>query len=148
VIYCIGEYSFVPHKVVWLEQQDPSSFRCSVVGPSHQSLLHARLLVPDHKLYFLSATSSDEAHYAAAYLNSHPVRAWLGGFLHGKQIGTTIFEFMKMKPFDANNTVHQRLVRISQQAHKQRDGLRVHDILSADVEQELSEAVRQVAESQ
>ena len=28
VIYCVGPYSFRKWKVVWMEQQDPNSFRC------------------------------------------------------------------------------------------------------------------------
>ena len=32
VIYCVGEYSFSPYKVVWMEQQDPASFRAVVVS--------------------------------------------------------------------------------------------------------------------
>ena len=100
VIYCIGDYSFSPFKVVWMEQQDPKSFRASVVSQHKDSILPNKLIVPDHKLYFSALDSVDEAHYLCGFLNSLSVRTWLGGFLLGKQIGTTIFEYMKAPKFD------------------------------------------------
>lgn len=32
VIYCVGDYSFSPYKVVWMEQQDPAKFRAAVIS--------------------------------------------------------------------------------------------------------------------
>ena len=52
VIYCVGPYSFSPYKVVWLEQQDPTAFRASVVSEQRGSLVPNSVIVPDHKLYF------------------------------------------------------------------------------------------------
>ena len=64
------------------------------------SLVPNKIVIPDHKLYFANVDSREEAHFLAAYLNSRPVREWLGGFLHGRQIATTVFEFMRVPKFD------------------------------------------------
>jgi hypothetical protein len=148
VIYCVGNYSFRKWKVAWMEQQDPSSFRCSVISDAQSSITANGRLVPDHKLYFVNADTQEEAHYLAGFLNSHPVRTWLGGFLHGKQIATTIFEFMHVPKFDANNAVHRRLALLSLTAHEQRAGALNTAFLAPEQEEELTTLVRSIAAKQ
>ena len=124
VIYCVGEYSFQPFKVVWLEQQNPKQFRASVISSLDSSEVPNNLIIPDHKLYFASFEQELEAHYLSAILNSLSVRTWLGGFLLGKQIGTTIFEYMNLPKFDPNNTHCQNLAEISKRIHDRRKDTR------------------------
>lgn len=144
-IYCIGDYSFAPYKVVWPEQQDPSKFRASVVtSVGDNSIIPNRVIVPDHKLYFATMNSLEEAHYLCAFLNSRSVRTWLGGFLLGKQIGTTIFEFTHVPPFDSENEDHQKLVSMSIEAHKERGGTNNKNTLTPDTEQKLEELVKKI----
>lgn len=144
-IYCVGSYTFRKWKVAWMEQQDPAAFRCAVVGDSPNSLVPNKRLVPDHKLYFAEMDSKEEAHYLCAYLNSRPARTWLGGFLHGKQIGTSVFEFMRVPRFDAQDPEHLQLAEISLQASRQRAGKRTSALLSAEREEELARLVRRIA---
>ena len=145
VIYCVGPYSFRKWKVVWMEQQDPNSFRCSVISDDKSSIIPNKQLVPDHKLYFAETASEEEAHYLAGYLNSHPVRAWLGGFLHGKQIGTTVFEFMHVAKFKPRDPDHRRLAAIARAAHSERKGTRNKAALDKDAEQEIAQIVQRIA---
>lgn len=145
VIYCVGDYSFRKHKVAWMEQQDPAMFRCSVITDAKPDGTPNRRIVPDHKLYFVDADTQEEAHYLAAFLNSRPVRTWLGGFLHGKQIATTIFEFMHVPKFDQTNETHRQLAAISLAAHKSRAGTWTTDFLAPKQEDELTELVRSIA---
>lgn len=145
VIYCVGNYSFGKWKVAWMEQQDPKEFRCAVISGDPDSLLPNKCTVPDHKLYFANLSSKDEAHYLAAFLNSHPVRTWLGGFLHGKQIGTTIFEFMHVPKFETDNEDHRRLAAISLASHETRMGGNTKAVLNQEQEAELSRLVRRIA---
>jgi hypothetical protein len=145
VIYCVGEYTFAPFKVVWMEQQDPARFRCAVISEESRALPRNRTSIPDHKLYFVGCEAEDEAHYMCAYLNSHPVRAWLGGFLHGKQIGTSVLEFTKMPTYEPTNPACRRLAQISKQAHQDRAGSRVAAPLAEAIEQELTELTLTIA---
>lgn len=145
VIYCVGDYSFGKYKVAWMEQQDPALFRCSVITDAQPDGTPNRRIVPDHKLYFVDVDTGDEAHYLAAVLNSHPVRTWLGGFLHGKQIATTIFEFMRVPKFDQANATHHQLALISLAAHKSRTGTWTTDFLEPKQEDVLTALVRSIA---
>lgn len=145
VIYCVGDYSFGKWKVAWMEQQLPGAFRCAVLPPAADGLSPNPVIVPDHKLYFAGLEAEDEAHFLCAYLNSMPVRSWLGGFLHGKQIGTTIFEFMHVPRFCQSDKRHRRLVEISRTAHLARANTRNEAPLPTPGESELAELVRQIA---
>jgi len=147
-IYCVGEYSFHPYKVVWLEQQSPKTFRAAVVTEAPHSLLPNNVIVPDHKLYFASVDTLDEAHYLCAFLNSHPVRTWLGGFLLGKQIGTTIFRYMRVPRYNAEVPDHRRIAEISMAAHEKRLGTGNKDYLSEKLERELEKLVHKIAQGE
>jgi hypothetical protein len=144
-IYCVGEYSFSTYKVVWPEQQNPNSFRAAVVTEAANSIVPNKVIVPDHKVYFATTDSLDEAHYLCAFLNSHPVRTWLGGFLLGKQIGTAIFEYMYVPRYNAQDPNHQRILEISIVAHKERQETKSKKFLSEKLEQELERLVRKIA---
>jgi hypothetical protein len=122
-IYCVGDYSFAPWKVVWPEQQNPQLFRASVIRADVAGPLGRKVIVPDHKLYFVSTESEGEAHYLCAVLNSPPARAWVGGFLLDKQIGTAPLEFLNIPRFDPSDATHAALAEISTEQHRARAGV-------------------------
>ncbi len=141
VIYCVGDYSFDPYKVVWMEQQNPSAFRATVISKTPDAQTANTLIVPDHKLYFASFKLAAEAHYVCGFLNSRPARTWLGGFLLGKQIGTTVFEFMKLPPFSPDSADALEISSISKSAHKSRRGGKDRTELEGSAERKLENAV-------
>lgn len=147
VIYCVGKYSFSPYKVLWMEQQNPGKFRASVVSQRTDSIIPNSIIVPDHKLYFSAFDSADEAHYICGFLNSRPVRTWLGGFLPGKQIGTTVFEFMSVPPFDPANSHCQLITEISKSSHEERTHTRTKGFLTDIVEEQLADHVEAYSKS-
>jgi hypothetical protein len=144
VVYCVGDYSFSPYKVVWMEQQDPASFRSVVVSSLDTGEVQQRLIVPDHKLYFAALESADDAHFLCGFLNSAPVRNWLGGFLLGKQIGTTIFEYMKVPAYDAQNDHYAAISDISKAAHRTRINTHETKLLDDQTEQLLAQHVQAI----
>jgi len=104
-------------------------------------------MIPDHKLYFAEVSSRNEPHYLATFLNSRPVRTWLSKFLHGKQIATTIFEFVRVPQFEPINPDHQRLLAISVAAHR-RAGTQDAGFLADVLEEELTTLVHRIAARQ
>jgi len=144
VIYCVGDYTFSPYKVIWMEQQDPKQFRACVISSKEDSLVLNKLLIPDHKLYFASLDNKNEAHYLCGFLNSQPVRTWLGGFLLGKQIGTTIFEFMKVPKFNPGSNDFLKIAQISKEQHLDRKGSANKKTLDSALEKTLEGLIRGV----
>ena len=127
VIYDVGSYTFSSYKVVWLEQQNPQKFRSCVISEDFNTPISNKFFVPDHKLYMLSLDDENEAHFVCGVLNSTHIRRILGGFLASKQIGTSIFRYVGLSKYDANNNDHRAIAEISKKAHSSR-----HDILTAD----------------
>lgn len=144
-IYCIGDYSFAPYKVVWPEQQNPRNFRAAVISSFGDSIIPNRVFVPDHKLYFIGTEDPREAHYLCGFLNSEPARKWLGGFLLSTQIGTSIFEHIKVPMFNNNNPHHNRLAELSEIIHNDRVGIKTNELPIKIYEEELSRLVINVA---
>jgi hypothetical protein len=141
VVYCVGDYSFSQYKVAWMEQQNPNEFRTCALFKIPTEISTDQIIVPDHKLYFTSHSSAQEAYYLCGFLNSRPARTWLGGFLLGKQIGTTIFEYMKVPKYDSTNQTHQEIANISKEAHKIRRNQTVSIALEKETEDHLEELV-------
>jgi hypothetical protein len=145
VVTCIGDYSFLPYKVLWPEQQDPAKFRsCVIHETGEDDLLSRKLIVPDHKVYFIGTEQEEEAHYLCAILNSRTARIWLGGFLLAAQIGTMFLEFTKIPLFDPNSSLHQEIAAISSQAHNERQGQRNIKELDESIEIRLDRLVRSI----
>jgi hypothetical protein len=141
VVYCVGPYSFHPYKVVWLEQQDPKAFRASVLSEKRGPVPNA-VIVPDHKLYFADCDTAEEAYYLCGFLNSSPARTWLGGFLLGKQIGTTVLQFMNVPAYDAANSECCAIAEMSRRIHEERQGTRNSALLSEEMEARLAQHVQ------
>jgi hypothetical protein len=130
-----------------MEQQHPPSFRAVVVSSLGTAQTPRKLIIPDHKLYFAALDSADEAHYLCGFLNSAPVRTWLGGFLLGKQIGTTIFEYMSVPAYDPNNPYCVAISNISKIAHSERIYQRSTGLLENDIEQQVEQHVKHIFNS-
>lgn len=143
-IFDVGEYTFAPHKVVWIEQPNPASFRAAVISDHPASIVPNTLLVPDHKLYMLSLHDATEAHYVCAVLNSKHLRLILGGFLEGKQIGTTIFRYIGLPPYDPDVPLHADLAAVSLRAHATRQGTKTTANLPRSEQRQLDDMVREL----
>ena len=141
-IFDVGDYTFAPYKVVWMEQQNPSRFRACVIAEHNTSLVPNRILVPDHKLYMLSLDREDEAHFVCALLNSSHLRRILGGFLEAAQIGTTVFRYVRIPTYDPSHPRHRAIADLSHRAHQDRAGRRLQADLPTPQQQHLDNLVR------
>lgn len=139
-IFCIGDYSFAQYKVVWPELQNPNNFRAAAVT-TKTGVLPNNVVVPDHKLYYVSVDSEIEAHYVASILNSRPVRQLFGGVLLSKNIGVSIFEYLNVPPYDNNNNLHRMIAQIGKKAATARGLSLKKGLLSSDLESKLEELV-------
>ena len=146
-IFCVGEYSFKRFKVVWPEQQDPYKFRAAVISEFGDSLIPNLLIVPDHKLYLIPVSTEDEGHYICGFLNSYPVRDWLGGFLISRQIGTAVFEYMGVPKYNPEIGLHKSVADISKKAHQRRLGLKSKEPLIESEEEELARLVAKIVKT-
>ncbi len=110
-MYSVGEYTFGPHKVIWMDIS--LTMKAAVLNAETK----ASIVLPEHTVIFISTNSADEAHYLAAVLNSAPVNTVVSGYIVDNHISTHPLENIIVPKFDQKKAVHRRLVELSRKAH-------------------------------
>jgi len=104
----VGEYSFAPYKVCWAEIS--GNFEVCII-----SSIEGKIVVPDHKIYFIPISTEVEARYLCAYLNATTVESLVLAYVETTQIGTNITDYIKIPKFNPDNSAHLALSRIAAQ---------------------------------
>jgi len=113
-VYNVGEYTFLPFKVVWPEIA--SQFRAAVSLPCPPGPgLDPLPVVPDHKLYFAAFPQLAPADYLCAFLNAPSVRKTVEAVTARLQIGTLLRQ-IRVPTFDPALPAHLALCRFGQEA--------------------------------
>lgn len=105
----VGKYTFAPYKVCWSEIS--GRFKACVL-----SQVEGRVVVPDHKIYFIPTETREEALYLCAFLNAYAVEDFILGYAENTQIGTHITDYLHIPAFNAKNKHHGKLVRVAEDA--------------------------------
>jgi hypothetical protein len=108
-MYNVGNYTFAPHQVVWREQS--ATFKCCVV-PDSDGLP----FVADHKLIVVECSSSDEAHFLAACLNSSPARFLIQSYAIEVQVSTHVLSHVSVPEYRGTE-VQRSLAKKSRLCH-------------------------------
>lgn len=119
-IYNVGDYTFSPWKVVWAEQPGTKSFPAAVVGMGNVPLVGKRVVIPDHKIFFVDFYKPEPAYYLCGLLTCSSVRAFIQSHNISIQVGN-IFKHMNLPSFDKRNEDHIRLSRLVRKAHREED---------------------------
>ncbi len=118
-MYNVGEYTVVPHKVVWRRMD--RRVRAAVLETCEVPFLGSRPVICQETCAMIATESVVEAHYLAAVLNSSIV-----GFLvqahnvrGGKGFGSPgMLEYLGIRRFDVQDPDHQELASLSHAAHQ------------------------------
>jgi hypothetical protein len=112
----VGQYTFAPYKVCWPEVA--ADFRACVLSSVEADYWSTpRVIIPDHKIYYVPLENETEAHYLCAFLNSPQVEEFILGYVERSQIGTHVTEYLNIPQFDLRNNIHIRLAQVSKRAH-------------------------------
>ena len=128
-IYNVGEYTFKPWKVIWAEQPGERDFPVAVV---HNRIIHGlgeKLLIPDHKIYFVEFSESAPAYYLCGLLTCTRVQRFIRSFHVMLQVGD-VFKHMRVPEYNPADTQHIQLVELVQTAHFEKDDAIREDIIS------------------
>lgn len=131
-IWSTGEYTFAPYKVVWREMSG-SSFVAAYVGSS-DFCGDPKVVIPDHKVYFVPMQSEDEAAYLTAFLNAHIITNAINAYSSALSLGTSVTDYLNIPQFDKENEI---MVAMSQMAKRFRSG----EVPSAEDEHKLDAMV-------
>lgn len=118
-IWTVGSYTFSPYKVVWKEISG-SGFVAAYVGSERMPDGTEKVVVPDHKVYFIPVDSESEAAYLTAFLNSSSVSGAIGAYASALSLGTSVVDYFKIPKFDAKD---QRMAELSEMGKRFSNGV-------------------------
>jgi len=111
-LWSTGAYTFAAHKVAWREMAG-GAFFAAYVGKVTDSELGRKVVIPDHKVYFITCRSAAEAHFIVGFLNSPLVAKAINAYASPLSLGTSVAEYIGIPDYDAGNPHHVELSRFS-----------------------------------
>jgi hypothetical protein len=103
-----GSYTFSKYKVLWKEMSG-SRFCAGYIGPVNDHVLGRRIVVPDHKLYFVPVATIEEARYLTGILNAPAIAKAIAGYCAQLSLGTSVIENLTIPPFDLGDKRHAEI---------------------------------------
>ncbi len=104
-LWNVGEYTFSPYKVVWREMAG-QNFCAAYVSESTDPVLGTKLVVPDHKLYFVPVDNEMEAAYLTGLLNAPSVTQAITSYSPSLSLGTNVVEHLDIPKYDPYDLDH------------------------------------------
>jgi hypothetical protein len=111
-LWSTGPYSFARYKVAWREMPG-GRFAAAVVAPVRHPQLGKKLVILDHKLYFVPCHSLEEAAFLTALLNAPVVSEAISAYAAQLSLGVSVVEYLALPAFAANDPTHRDLVSLS-----------------------------------
>jgi hypothetical protein len=107
----VGPYTFAPFKVAWREMQG-GRFCAALVGTATIEHLGRRLVVPDHKVYFVPCQTRAEGAFLTAFLNAPAVSGAVSAYASALSLGTSVVEYLRIPTFDLGDGQHRSLAAL------------------------------------
>jgi len=109
----IGDYTFVPWKVVWT--------RIAQISAAVVNMQNGKPVIPQETITLVSCESEREAHYIVALVNSAPFQFAATSYSQegGKSMGSMhVLEHIRIPKYDPADPVHRALAEVSKEAHE------------------------------
>lgn len=110
-LWSTGAYTFSPYKVAWREMPG-GRFAAALVAPHLDKEWGSRVIVPDHKLYFVPCATQAEGAYLTAVLNAPVVSEAISAYAAQLSLGVSVVEYLALPPYDTSCKVHQNISRL------------------------------------
>jgi hypothetical protein len=110
-LWTVGDYTFAPYKVAWREMPG-NAFCAAMVGTAKIPLLGDRMVIPDHKVYFVPCQSRAEAAYLTAVLNAPAVAGAVSAYASALSLGVSVVEYLRLPKFDPKVMAHRSLAAL------------------------------------
>ncbi len=111
-LWSTGPYTFAPFKVAWQEMPG-GCFAAAYIGSHAHSALGAKVVVPDHKVYFVPLESEDEAAFLTGFLNAPLVASAVAAYAAALSLGVSVAEYLLIPKYDPKNAHHKELARLA-----------------------------------
>lgn len=114
-VWSVGDYTFSPYKVVWREMYGGAF--CTAYISSAEIGGEKKVVVPDHKLYFIPLEDEEEAAYLSCYLNSSLVSGAVNAYASTLSLGTSIVDYLYIPKYDPQNEQMRELADLGKRFH-------------------------------
>jgi hypothetical protein len=101
-LWSTGPYTFSPYKVLWREIG--KTFAAAYVGSIDTGFAGQKIVIPDHKLYFISTETEGEAAYLTGFLNAPVVSSAVSAYASRLSLGVSVAEYINIPRYDERNT--------------------------------------------
>lgn len=97
-LWSTGPYTFSPFKVLWREMGN--TFAAAYIGSASIDFAGEKIVVPDHKLYFIPVDSESEAAYLTGFLNAPTIAKAVSAYAAQLSLGASVAEYLNIPKFD------------------------------------------------
>lgn len=111
-VWSTGDYTFSPYKVLWREMNN-NTFFAAYIGPVVDEILGKKIVVPDHKLYFIPVATESHAAFLTGFLNSTYVAKAVMAYGSLLSLGSSVAEYLKIPVFDDLDSDHVAISEIA-----------------------------------
>ena len=96
-LWSTGPYTFSPFKVLWREMGN--SFAAAYVGSTAMGASGEKIVIPDHKLYFIPVETEGEAAYLTGFLNAPTIASAVSAYGAQLSLGASVAEYLRIPPY-------------------------------------------------
>jgi hypothetical protein len=97
-LWSTGSYTFSPFKVLWREMGN--TFAAAYIGSAVIEHAGEKIVIPDHKLYFIPVDSEPEAAYLTGFLNAPTISKAVSAYAAQLSLGASVAEYLNIPKFD------------------------------------------------
>jgi len=110
-LWSTGEYTFSPFKVLWREMGQ--TFAAAYASSAPMGSGEGKVVIPDHKLYFIPVDTESEAAYLTAFLNAPVIAGAVSAYAAQLSLGASVAEYLRIPLFNASDTRMQSMAEVA-----------------------------------
>lgn len=131
-LWSTGAYTFAPYKVLWREMGG-NDFAAAYIGCIDDPVLGKKMVIPDHKLYFIPVETEEEAAYLTGFLNAPMVSKAVSAYAAQLSLGASVAEYLHIPKFDKKDRLHKKLAVLAKKITVRGDGSTEQEKLALDI---------------
>lgn len=129
-LWSTGAYTFSPYKVLWREIG--KTFAAAYIGSAATSFAGDKLVIPDHKLYFIPTETEGEAAYLTGFLNAPVISSTVSAYASRLSLGVSVAEYLNIPRFDEKNLEMRAIRNLSMDITARSGGATAKELLVLD----------------
>ena len=122
-LWNVGQYTFAPFKVVWKEMSG-AKFQAAYIGSKDHAILGPKLIIPDHRLYFVPLWDENEAAYLTGMLNAPRVAEAVSAYSPRLSLGANVVEHLAIPKYDPVDVNHLLIAGLSMHITQRGEGVK------------------------